>query len=47
MGVALWLERIVFVVSITFPENGFMISLWLGRAGEECEVGDLFPVAAT
>lgn len=47
MSMAPWLERTMVVVSITFPENGFMISLWLGRAGGKCELGDLFPVAAT
>lgn len=47
MNVGVWLERIVVVVSITFPENGFLISLWVGRARGECEVRDLFSEAAT
>lgn len=43
----LWLEGIVVAVSITFPENGLMISLWLGRAEGGCEEGALFSVVAT
>lgn len=47
MSMGLWLERIVVMVSIMFPESVLMMSLWLGRARGGCEAGDLFFVAAT
>lgn len=47
MSMGLWLERIMVMVSIMFPENVLMLSLWLGRARGGCEVGDLSFVAAT